>query len=48
MQYEKNTIIRLFDRAGPILGKLRLPATMLLVNLEALRALGAVRAEVLA
>ena len=46
MQPKKSTTIRLFDRAGQVLGELRLPATAPLVSLEALRTLGAVRAEV--
>ena len=48
MQPKKSTTIRLFDRAGQVLGDLRLPASAPLVSLEALRTLGAVRAKLLA
>lgn len=38
--------VRILDRAGLILGVLNLPATMKLIDLEALKNLGAVRVEV--
>lgn len=46
MQQAKNTTVRLFNRAGQVLGELRLPAAAPLASLEALRALGAVRVEI--
>jgi len=46
MQQAKNTTVRLFNRAGQVLGELRLPASAPLASLEALRTLGAVRVEV--
>lgn len=39
--------IKLIDRAGAVLGWLNLPASVRLLDLESLRALGAVRVEVL-
>lgn len=38
--------IKLFDRAGLVLGRLTLAATVKLIDLEALKSLGAVRVEV--
>lgn len=38
--------IRILNRAGLILGVLNLPATLKLIDLEALKSLGAVRVEV--
>jgi hypothetical protein len=46
MQHVKSTTVRLFNRAGQVLGELRLPASAPLASLEALRTLGAVRVEV--
>ena len=40
--------IRIIDRAGNVLGMLRLPATILLTDLESLRRLGAYRVELVA
>lgn len=46
MQHPKNTTVRIYGRAGRIIGELLLPDNARLVTLEALRALGAVRLEV--
>jgi hypothetical protein len=48
MQSEKNTTVRIYDLVGHVLGDLKLPPSARLVDLEALRALGATRVEVLA
>lgn len=40
--------VRIIDRAGNILGTLKLPATALVADLELLRRLGAHRIEVVA
>jgi hypothetical protein len=45
MQNQHNTIC-LFNLAGEVIGHLTLPASFRLVELAALKALGAVRAEV--
>ena len=44
--HEKH-IIRLFNLAGEILGQITLPASFRLIDLEPLKALGAVKMEVL-
>jgi hypothetical protein len=45
MQNQQNTIC-LFNLAGEVIGRLTLPASFRLVDLGALKVLGAVRAEV--
>jgi len=40
-------IIRLIDRAGLVLGQLLLPATFKIADLDALKAVGAARVEVI-
>lgn len=46
MQQQKSTTVRVYDRAGHVLGELKLPTSSRLAALESLRALGAVRVEV--
>lgn len=46
MQQQKSTTVRVYDRAGHVLGELQLPPSSRLADLESLRALGAVRVEV--
>ena len=46
MQHTKSTTVRVYDRAGHVLGELKLPTSSRLADLESLRALGAVREEV--
>ena len=42
----KNITVRLFNLAGEALGILSMPASLRLTDLDNLRALGAVRAEI--
>ena len=46
MQHTKSTTVRVYDRAGHVLGELKLPTSSRLADLESLRALGAVRVAV--
>ncbi|WP_197471064.1 hypothetical protein [Azotobacter vinelandii] len=45
---KRNTNLRLIDRTGVVIGCLSLPSSAKVANLAHLRALGAVRAEVMA
>lgn len=46
MQQQKSTTVRVYGRAGRVIGELKLPISARLADLESLRALGAVRVEV--
>lgn len=44
--HENHIIIRLYNLAGEVLGQLTLPSSFRLIDLEPLKALGAVKMEV--